>query len=108
MIYVRLNELLRSRGLSQRELARRTGTHPDVISKFARQATGGVTYELLDRICSELGCAPGQLLVHEPDSPDQVTMPIWAASGAPDRESVKPSQNTELTGSDPRKERLST
>ena len=74
MIRVRLNDYLRQRGLSQRELARRTETHPDVISRFARQATSAVSYELLSRICSELDCAPGDLLEFAPDPSVQIPM----------------------------------
>ena len=100
VIHVRLSELLRSRGLSQRQLARRTGTHPDVISKFARQATGGISYALLNRICSALGCSPGHLLVYEPDSSDQVTLPIWGPTLDP--ESVTLRGNAKLVGQDGR------
>jgi len=75
VIRVRLNDFLRQRGLSQRELARRTETHPDVISRFARQATSAVSYELLSRICSELDCAPGDLLEFAPDP--SVQIPIF-------------------------------
>lgn len=65
MIRVGLKDLLAERGMSQRELARRIGRHPDVISRFARRATGGVTYDLLGLICSELGCTPGALLCYD-------------------------------------------
>lgn len=67
MIRVGLNNLLEQRGMSQRELARRTNTHPDVISRFARGATSAVSYELLDRICATLNCRPGDLLRFEPE-----------------------------------------
>jgi putative transcriptional regulator len=62
LIRVKLMGLLEKQQLSQRELARRTGTHPDVISRFARGATTGVSYDLLDRICIALRCQPGDLL----------------------------------------------
>lgn len=74
MIRVALKELLRVRGISQRELARRIGRHPDVVSKFAREATNGVSYELLDLICAELGCEPGMILRCETDDPHQTTL----------------------------------
>jgi DNA-binding Xre family transcriptional regulator len=66
MIRVRLAELLLVRGLSLRELARRTDTHPDVLSRFGRQATHGVTYHLLHRICAELECSVADLLEYVP------------------------------------------
>lgn len=66
MIRVTLSVRLAERKLSIRELARRTGTHPDVLSRFARQATSGVSYDLLDRICGELDCTIGEILEYEP------------------------------------------
>lgn len=67
MIRVALRTLLEERGMSQRELARRTDSHPEVISRFAREATNGVSYDVLDRICSALDCTPGDLLKYVPE-----------------------------------------
>lgn len=94
MIRVRLNDVLGQRQLSQRELARRTKTHPDVISRFARQATSGVSYDLLSRICSDLGCAPGELLEFVRDPP--VQMPLFdepTNARAVDQELMKAGKN---------------
>jgi len=74
VLRVRLNELLRERGISQRELARRVDKHPDVISRFARQATGAVSYELLSCICGALECDVGDLLEHIPQSRQQIPL----------------------------------
>src|SRR5690606_32475259 len=68
MIRVALAEALHDRRMSQRELARRIGRHPDVVNKFAREATSGVSYELLGCICNVLGCEPGEILRFEPAS----------------------------------------
>lgn len=84
MIRVTLVDLLRERGISQRELARRTDTHPDVVSRFARQATTGVSYELLDRICAALNCQPRDLLGFEPE---QISLFASESSGT-DRHTV--------------------
>lgn len=73
MIRVTLTDILDRRQLSLRELARRTGTHPDVLSRFARQATSGVSYDLLDRICMALGCTVGDLLRYE-TATDQISL----------------------------------
>lgn len=69
MIKVTLNQLLEVRRLSQRELARRAGAHPEVVSRFAREATSGVSYQLLSKICAALDCTPAQLLRYEPEQP---------------------------------------
>lgn len=65
--------------MSQRELARRLGRHHDVISRFARQETNGVSYDLLEEICETLQCQPGDLIrVVPPDEQIQ----IWESEGA--------------------------
>src|SRR4051812_35372303 len=74
MIRVSLKDVLQERRLSLRELARRLNKHPDTISKFGRQKTGGVSYELLSEICAGLGCNPGELLRYEPDLPEQIAL----------------------------------
>jgi putative transcriptional regulator len=74
MLRVRLNDLLQERGMSQRELARRTAKHPDVISRFARQATGMVSYELLDCICEALDCNVADVLEYVPDEEEQISL----------------------------------
>lgn len=62
MIQVCLKSILAARGLSQRELARRAGRHHDVISRFARNDTSSVSFELLSSVCRVLECQPGDLL----------------------------------------------
>lgn len=58
--------------MSQRELARRTDKHPDVISRFAREATGMVSYDLLNCICGALSCSVSDLLEYVPDEGEQI------------------------------------
>lgn len=72
MLRVRLNDVLQRRGMSQRELARRTDKHPDVISRFAREATEMVSYDLLDCICGALSCGVADLLEYVPDPGEQI------------------------------------
>lgn len=60
--------------MSQRELARRTDKHPEVISKFAREATGMVSYDLLDCICGALNCGVADVLEHVPDEAEQISL----------------------------------
>lgn len=74
LLRVRLNDLLKIRGMSQRELARRTEKHPDVISRFAREDTTMVSYDLLECICSALECEVSDLLEYVPDPDEQITL----------------------------------
>ena len=69
VIRVRLKDVLDERGMSQRQLARLIGKQRETVSKFARQATGGVSYELLALICEALRCEPGVLLKFEAEQP---------------------------------------
>jgi putative transcriptional regulator len=74
VIQVALKDVLRERKISLRGLARKLGRHPDTISKFGRQATGGVSYDLLNEICSALACEPGELLRFVPEPPEQMSI----------------------------------
>jgi DNA-binding Xre family transcriptional regulator len=58
--------------MSQRELARRTGKHPDVISRFAREDTEAVSYALLACICGALDCGIADLLEYVPNAEEQI------------------------------------
>jgi len=60
--------------MSQRELARRIRRHHDVVSRFARQDTSGVSYELLAEICGVLECQPGDLMRFDPDPEVQIPL----------------------------------
>ena len=66
--------------MSQRELARRADRHHDVVSRFAREETGGVSYDLLAAVCAVLECQPGDLLHYTPDPEEQI--PLFERAGA--------------------------
>lgn len=70
MIQIRLGKLLNRHRLSQRALARRTDTHPSVISRLARGDTSRVDLSVLNRICTALECQPGDLLEFVPEQPE--------------------------------------
>ena len=52
----------RSQGLTQAELAERTGMDQPALSRMERGLTAGMDYGVLDRLCVALGCKPGKLL----------------------------------------------
>lgn len=58
----RLAELLEESGLSQSELARRSGVSFVTINGVANNKTSRVDLATLDAICKVLGCEPGELL----------------------------------------------
>lgn len=70
MIQIRLESILNQRSLSQRALARRSDTHPSVISRLARGDTSRVDLVVLNRICTALEVQPGDLLRFVPEQPE--------------------------------------
>jgi putative transcriptional regulator len=62
---VRLREVRKARGLTQVQLAQRTGLDQATISRIER-GRGGIDYDVLDRLCAALDCEPGEILVREP------------------------------------------
>lgn len=64
---MRLREVRKARGLTQVQLAQRTGLDQATISRIER-GRGGIDYDVLDRLCGALECEPGEILVREPRS----------------------------------------
>lgn len=65
-IEVRLRELRTRRGLTQVQLAERTGLDQATISRIER-GRSGMDFEVLDRLCAALECEPGEILSRVPD-----------------------------------------
>ena len=61
---MRLREVRKARGLTQVQLAQRTGLDQATISRIER-GRGGIDYDVLDRLRGALECEPGDLLVRE-------------------------------------------
>ena len=100
MIRVALKKMLRDRRISLRELARRLDKHPEVISRFAREATGGVSYELLDSICLFLRCDPGALLRFEPTEEQMGQLALFGDEPSDSRAGITgTSRSADVSGS---------
>ncbi len=69
-----VTELRLARGWTQEELARRTGTTRDYISKVERKALGP-SPRVLERLCLELGCYPEELDVAPTRAPGRPAKP---------------------------------
>lgn len=61
-ITLRLHALRERRGLSQAELARRSGVSQATISRIEAGKTRGVDLDTLDRLARALGVSPRSLL----------------------------------------------
>jgi putative transcriptional regulator len=68
-VKVLLQEVRKSKGLSQNDLARLSQMSPQNIQKIEQGDAKSMTFATLGRFCKILKCQPGDLLVYE-DDPD--------------------------------------
>jgi putative transcriptional regulator len=73
IVIIVLKKLREQAGLSQNELARKTGYSPQFIQKIEQGKAKSITLEAAARFCEALGCKPGDLLEEEPDLNDPTT-----------------------------------
>jgi putative transcriptional regulator len=66
-IIVRLDVMLALRKMRSKELAARIGITEQNLSLLKSGKVKGIRFETLERICAELNCQPGDLLVHDAD-----------------------------------------
>lgn len=67
-IEIVLKELLRNRGVTAKELARRINITEANLSRLATGRSSYIRFELLNAICKELSCQPGDVLRYRPSS----------------------------------------
>lgn len=67
MIQIRLKELLRERGITQSDLARRIGVDKNTITRWTRSRVM-IQLDVLDRICTELNVTPNDIFVQVKDA----------------------------------------
>lgn len=68
---VLLQEVRKSRGLSQNDLARISSMSPQNIQKIEQGDAKSITFQTLERLCKALNCQPGDLLVWMPEMPKE-------------------------------------
>ncbi len=64
--YYRLLDLLNRREIGKEELRQRIGISSATIAKLSKHEY--VSLEVIDKICNELNCQPGDLMEFIPDS----------------------------------------
>ena len=69
-IQVRLRDIREKRGLTQVQLAERTGLDQATISRIER-GRGGIDYDVLDRLCAALECEPAELAPRRQNNDDR-------------------------------------
>lgn len=65
-ITVRLDVVLKERGMTAAELSRRTGITEANLSKLKNGPITAIWFSTLSSLCRELKCEVGDLLVYEP------------------------------------------
>lgn len=86
-VEIRLKQVRESRGLSQFELAQKTGMSPQNIQKLEQGRAKGIQLDTLDSLCSALECEIQDLLVRV--SSDQSAVSSSDAESQPKRLSSK-------------------
>ena len=66
IIYRKLDELLKERGISKNKLGKETGISTNIISKISKNE--GIKTETINRICEYLEVQPGDIMEWIPDS----------------------------------------
>ena len=69
-IVVDIDALIQSRGLTVGALADAVGITPANLAVLKNGRAKAVRFTTLDALCRVLGCQPGDILRHVPDSPD--------------------------------------
>jgi putative transcriptional regulator len=63
VVKTRIDEVLAGREKSLYWLAKETGISYNTLHRLQAGTSQGITFEVLDRICTALECAPGDLLI---------------------------------------------
>jgi putative transcriptional regulator len=66
MIVCRLADMLAERGMSRRELARRSGLNMNTVCKLANDEHTLLHVGVLEAVCKVLGVQPGEVLHYVP------------------------------------------
>lgn len=72
-VLVKLKKTREAKGLSQNELARKTGYSLQNIQKIEQGRAASITFDALGRFCEVLECQPGDILEWHPDNIDDKT-----------------------------------
>ncbi|MHC5916733.1 MAG: helix-turn-helix domain-containing protein [Nostoc sp.] len=72
-VLVKLKKTRETKGLSQNELARKTGYSLQNIQKIEQGRAASITFDALGRFCEVLECQPGDILEWRPNNIDDKT-----------------------------------
>jgi DNA-binding Xre family transcriptional regulator len=93
VIILTLDEVLKEKGKTAYQVAKSTGLHQSVVSKFRRNESKMIALDVLDRLCDELDCKPSDLIAHQSSKPHNE--PQKAKRPLVPRDTQKPASNSE-------------
>lgn len=67
MIVFKLQEIMDKKGITRYQLAKDTGINYLTINKLYKGESRTIQFDILDKICTQLECTPGDLLVYTTD-----------------------------------------
>ncbi|RAV19511.1 helix-turn-helix domain-containing protein [Paenibacillus contaminans] len=67
-IRCRLGDIMKQRGLSNKDVVELTGVSRNTITSLAANATKRIDYDTLEGLCRGLGVFPGDLIEYIPDN----------------------------------------
>jgi putative transcriptional regulator len=70
LIIIKLDRLLKEKGIPQRELARRVGIRHPTINEMCLNKVKSLPLENLDKICIELDCKLSDIIEFQKEDPD--------------------------------------
>jgi len=65
-----LKKLLALNEMTQKELSKRTGIRPPTISAICNNTVKHIPVDVLEKICTELKCQPGDIVEYVDDTPE--------------------------------------
>ena len=72
MIKFKVKVMLALRGVTQKELAEKTGIRPPTVSAICTGAVKHLPVDALDKICNVLECQPAELMEYVSDDTEGV------------------------------------
>jgi putative transcriptional regulator len=78
-IKIRLSSILGDKKLKMSEVSRQTGIGTSTLLRFYHERSGGIRFDVLEKLCDFLDCQPGDILVYVKDNPQ--TIPDEAQNG---------------------------
>ena len=70
MIKFKVKVMLAMRGMTQKELAERTGIRPPTVSAICIGSVKQLPVDALEKICDVLDCQPGDILEYKREKTD--------------------------------------